>query len=287
MNKIIDICKFIILAFLLTFIMGIPSLFIGFYQGLYDAGTGINLSVLETNQFLMIVELMGGIMLPLFLLATYKQNKQELDIVMPFSKEKRLSKYILGYTLGLLLLLTIWSISVYFSGFQITMVWSMSNFRLLILFFLGYGFQGMAEEIVCRGYLQGRLMKITQKRVAIIISALFFSFMHATNDGITLMALISLFLFGIFTGIIRSYTNDLWAVGAFHSAWNFMQGPVLGVSVSGNSNQALILESKDTPNKVFFNGGLFGLEGSGLTVIIFVIVITLVLFIGEKRRKYK
>ena len=66
MNKIIDICKFIILAFLLTFIMGIPSLFIGFYQGLYDAGTGINLSVLETNQFLMIVELMGGIMLPLF-----------------------------------------------------------------------------------------------------------------------------------------------------------------------------------------------------------------------------
>lgn len=163
----------------------------------------------------------------------------------------------------------------------------MSNFRLLILFFLGYGFQGMAEEIVCRGYLQGRLMKITQKRVAIIISALFFSFMHATNDGITLMALISLFLFGIFTGIIRSYTNDLWAVGAFHSAWNFMQGPVLGVSVSGNSNQALILESKDTPNRVFFNEGLFGLEGSGLTVIIFVIVITLVLFIGEKRRKYK
>ena len=101
------------------------------------------------------------------------------------------------------------------------------------------------------------------------------------------MALISLFLFGIFTGIIRSYTNDLWTVGAFHSAWNFMQGPVLGVSVSGNSNQALILESKDTPNKVFFNGGLFGLEGSGLTVIIFIIVITLVLFIGKKRRKYK
>ncbi|MHC3867339.1 hypothetical protein ACXONV_09630, partial [Streptococcus thermophilus] len=97
-------------------------------------------------------------------ITTYKQNKQELDIVMPFSKEKRLSKYILGYTLGLLLLLTIWSISVYFSGFQITMVWSMSNFRLLILFFLGYGFQGMAEEIVCRGYLQGRLMKITQKK---------------------------------------------------------------------------------------------------------------------------
>ncbi|MDA5520699.1 hypothetical protein PIG81_08475, partial [Streptococcus thermophilus] len=57
-------------------------------------------------------------------ITTYKQNKQELDIVMPFSKEKRLSKYILGYTLGLLLLLTIWSISVYFSGFQITMVWS-------------------------------------------------------------------------------------------------------------------------------------------------------------------
>lgn len=278
MNKIISIGKFIILAFLLTFIMGISSVFIGIYVG----ATGMTQYELSSNKVLMIVQLIGEITLPLFLLNLYKQKPTELDVVMPFNKKGRGSKYFLGYILGLLLFLIIWSISLYFSGFHTTNVWSMSSVSLLILFFLGYGFQGMAEEIVCRGYLQGRLMQITNKKIAIIISALFFSFLHSANSDVTMMALVSLFLFGIFTGIIRYYTNDLWFVGAFHSAWNFIQGPVLGVSVSGNDNQALIFQSKVIPDKDFINGGNFGLEGSGLTIIVYLVVIFLAINLGRK-----
>lgn len=273
-----SIGKFVLLAYLLTFIMEIVSVCVGFYV---DA-TGMSIDELSSNKVLIIVQLIGEITLPIFLLNFYKEKITELDIVMPFSKKDKLSKYFLGYTLGLLLFLIIWSVSVYLSGFHVVNVWSMSNIGLLLLFFLGYGFQGMAEEIVCRGYLQGRLMQITNPKVAIVISALFFSFLHGANDGITLTALVSLFLFGIFTGIIRYYTNDLWAVGAFHSAWNFIQGPVLGVSVSGSDNQALILQSNVIPNKDFVNGGSFGLEGSGLTVLAYLVVIILTIILNTK-----
>lgn len=76
--------------------------------------------------------------------------------------------------------------------------------------------------------------------------------------------------------------NGLWIVGAFHSAWNFIQGPVLGVAVSGNDNQALIFQSKVIPDKDFINGGTFGLEGSGVTIIAYLVVIVLAIIIGRK-----
>lgn len=160
MKKILDVGKFVLLAFLLTFVMGIIPVFVGIYAG----ATGTSIGSLLNNKIVAIIELIGEVTLPLFLFVLYKRNKKEFNVIMPFPKENRLIKYFLGYILGALLFLIIWFLSVSFGGIRVINVWSIPNASLLILFFLGYGIQGMAEEIVCRGYLQGRLMQITNKK---------------------------------------------------------------------------------------------------------------------------
>jgi membrane protease YdiL (CAAX protease family) len=69
-----------------------------------------------------------------------------------------------------------------------------------------------------------------------------------------------LFAAGILLGVAYAVTHNLWLPIALHFGWNFLQGPVLGLTVSG--------QSVDSGWRVFrlagpdlFTGGAFGLEG--------------------------
>lgn len=197
----------------------------------------------------------------------YRKNKQELIIVMPFPRQRLLLNYFFGYSIGAVLFTVIWVIAWLLNGIFIKNVWNIDSMNMLFVLFLGYGIQGMGEEIICRGYLQGRLTQILSVKLAVILSALFFSCLHLSNDGITVIAFIVLFLFGLIVSIIRYQTNNLWIVGAFHSAWNFIQGPVLGVAVSGSSSDSLVIQSINLPGKEYLSGGEFGLEGSLLSLL--------------------
>lgn len=97
--------------------------------------------------------------------------------------------------------------------------------------------QGMTEEVIFRGYLQGRLEKEVSKRWAILISALAFALAHLGNSGVGINALIGLTLFGILMSLFRTYTGDLWLAGAFHSAWNFAEDRYLGPQFQGSMVQ--------------------------------------------------
>ena len=66
--------------------------------------------------------------------------------------------------------------------------------------------------------------------------------------------------------------ENIWIVGAAHSIWNFVQGTIFGVSVSGIQIKRTVFVGKSVEGASFINGGKFGLEG-GLSV-------TLVLLAG-------
>ena len=100
--------------------------------------------------------------------------------------------------------------------------------------------------------------------------------MHLGNSGISILAFINLVIFGVFAALIRYHSNSLWFIGAFHSAWNFTQGPLLGVAVSGNGNQQFVLFSKLSDVTALINGGSFGLEGSLITTLILLVAIFVV-----------
>lgn len=145
--------------------------------------------------------------------------------------------------------------------------------------------QGMTEEVIFRGYLQGRLEKEVSKRWAILISALAFAFAHLGNSGIGINALIGLTLFGILMSLFRTYTGDLWLAGAFHSAWNFAEGPLFGTPVSGINGTSVILASRPVSGSVMLNGGTFGIESSYLVFVGLFILVILTYYLGQNYAK--
>jgi len=71
-----------------------------------------------------------------------------------------------------------------------------------------------------------------------------------------------LLLFAVFTALWVLRQGSLWSVIAFHAAWNWVQGNVAGIAVSGNEapGGALVRLVPDGPAAL--SGGAFGAEGS-------------------------
>ena len=139
---------------------------------------------------------------------------------------------------------------------------------MLVILFAGFMVQGMAEEVLCRGYF---LVSLARKRgnvwMGIIVSALAFGALHLGNAGIAPLAFVNLILFGIFAGVYFVKRGNIWGIAAFHSVWNFAQGNVYGILVSGNDFGTTIFNSTINEDMTLINGGAFGLEGGILTTI--------------------
>jgi len=89
-------------------------------------------------------------------------------------------------------------------------------------------------------------------------------------------------LFGIFAGVYFIRRGNIWGVAAVHSIWNFAQGNIFGVLVSGNDFGTTIFTSTINENLTILNGGDFGLEGGILTTI--VMVAGIVIMMQTKQR---
>jgi membrane protease YdiL (CAAX protease family) len=126
--------------------------------------------------------------------------------------------------------------------------------------------QGPAEEIQCRGYLLPVLGARGGLWIGILGSSLIFAFQHALNPSLSVLAMINLMLAGIFFALYALVEGGLWGVFGFHTAWNWTQGSLLGLEVSGDQMIAAhpIFDLVET-GPDWFTGGAFGPEG-GLAV---------------------
>ena len=91
--------------------------------------------------------------------------------------------------------------------------------------------------------------------------------MHMSNEHVTVLAYINLFLCGLLFGLLFVESGSIWMVAALHSGWNFLQGNIFGISVSGTAKSSSVFDSSFADGWSFMNGGDFGLEG-GLAVTI-------------------
>ncbi|MBA2760467.1 MAG: CPBP family intramembrane metalloprotease [Segetibacter sp.] len=127
--------------------------------------------------------------------------------------------------------------------------------ELLIMIIVAF-----VEEVLFRGYLLNNLMQSMNRWIALIISAVLFALFHGSNPDINVIAIVNIFLAGLFLGLNYIYTKNLWFGIFFHFAWNFFQGPVLGFEVSGLKLQTLFQQLLTGPE--LWTGGEFGFEGS-------------------------
>ena len=130
---------------------------------------------------------------------------------------------------------------------------------------------GVTEEIIARGILFRVVEEGVGSWAALVFSALLFGFGHAANPGATLWSSVAIAVeAGLLLGMAYAWTRSLWFCMGLHAAWNFTQGPLLGIRVSGFDVDGLLESHTQGPELI--SGGAFGAEASILTVVICVSV---------------
>lgn len=147
---------------------------------------------------------------------------------------------------------------------------------------LGVG-AAISEEIVFRGVL----FRIVEEGLgtwgALVVSALAFGAVHLSNPNATLGSATAIAIeAGILFGLLYHVTRSLWLCMGLHAAWNVMEGPVYGTSVSGLPAHGWLQSTLTGP--AWLSGGHFGPEDSLVTVA-WCAALSLVLLIVALRRR--
>jgi membrane protease YdiL (CAAX protease family) len=166
--------------------------------------------------------------------------------------------------LGGLLLFMVLTTQLWVAGaYTITGV---ADAPLWSLFLLTAVAPAITEEIISRGIL----FRLTEEGlgtwIALAVSALFFGFMHAGNPGATAWSSIAISIeAGLLFGLLYHVTRSLWWCIGLHAGWNFVQGAIFGIPVSGIAVDGVFDSQLQGPD--WLDGGGFGAEASVLTVL--------------------
>jgi membrane protease YdiL (CAAX protease family) len=136
----------------------------------------------------------------------------------------------------------------------------------------------IAEEIVFRGYMLQTLLRSRMDFVAIVFTSALFMLIHADNPNVTYVGLANTFLAGIWFAVAYAKTRSLWLPIGLHFSWNWFQGSIFGMSVSGikEISEAPLLNAIDT-GPTWLTGGHYGIEG-GIACTIALAISALVVF---------
>jgi uncharacterized protein len=133
--------------------------------------------------------------------------------------------------------------------------------------FLLHFLVGISEEMLFRGILFRFLEEGFGSWIALILTALFFGYSHLSNPNATVWSAIAIALeAGVSFGAVYMATRSLWVAMGFHTAWNFLQGAIFGVSVSGTGAPADSLFNPLIQGNPWLTGGAFGIEASVIAV---------------------
>jgi membrane protease YdiL (CAAX protease family) len=125
----------------------------------------------------------------------------------------------------------------------------------------------VGEELIFRGYVQTNLHEGAGLAVALTLSSVLFGLFHALNPNVNRLGLFNIALAGVAMGYGYAVTGNLWLPIAYHFAWNFVQGPVLSLPVSGVRYGGL-LAAIDRGAAPLITGGAFGPEGGLLGTLV-------------------
>lgn len=129
---------------------------------------------------------------------------------------------------------------------------------------------GAFEEIVYRGYAFQTLLRGASPLVPILLFSLFFGLMHWNNPSRTFFSTANTVLAGVWLSIAYLKTRNLWFPTALHFAWNWAQGALFGIPVSGLlvPRQPLLLSTTGEP--FWLTGGSYGSEGGAATTLVLI-----------------
>ena len=158
---------------------------------------------------------------------------------------------------------------------------------ILLLLLLTVFIQASAEELLCRVYLYQRLRKKYRKPViAIVGNASFFALLHLPNQGVTLLSVFNILVFGILFTLVVYYMDSVWCAMAIHTAWNYTQNIIFGLPNSGFVFPYSVFKLDTSNARYSFAYHVnFGIEGAVLANIVLAVACVFLFLWGRKNGK--
>lgn len=275
-NPFLNLLISLVLILVSQFILVIPMAIIGFITVIKSNG----LSMTMDNETLTLINLFGtGFLIIICILYCKFSEKRNLRS-MGLIKKGAFKEYGIGLIVGLVMfsaVVLILMISGQLSFVKVTL----SSLPLIIIFFIGFMIQGASEEFLCRGFLLTSIAAKSGIILGIILNSCLFGFLHIFNSGFSILPMINIILVGIFFSVYAYRTDNIIGVCAIHTMWNFAQGNIYGILVSGMNIGPSILKVNSFSDSLL-SGGNFGAEGGLACTIVLIISTLLAVFIPKK-----
>ena len=190
-------------------------------------------------------------------------------MAMGFSPQGGLGDFLTGSVVGGFIFLSAVA-AAFFGGFaSFNPDFAKFSMTAMMASTLGMTLAAAGEEIMMRGYVLQELMSKFSTATSVIVSSLLFTVLHGAQlvqSDMAAVGALNIFLASVLLSLAYLATRTLWLPIGIHAGWNVMQGPVLGINVSGTdmatSWQPVTLSGPD-----MMTGGAFGLEASVLGLI--------------------
>ena len=166
------------------------------------------------------------------------------------------------------------------AGISHTIEYSFNEFEPLVLPLIFFVFiQCTAEEVLLRGYVPAVLEKEHSWDAVAFVSGALFIFHHELNMlhyGFNSIFCLNVFLLGVFLCLLIKWDGNFWIACGFHTAWNYMQFHILGLSNSGSTPDVCIFKGANSASSFFFDY-VYGFEGSLCATVLITIGILLLI----------
>ena len=126
---------------------------------------------------------------------------------------------------------------------------------------------GFMEELLFRGILFRWIEEFGGSWAALVVTSALFGLAHILNPNATWFSSFAIAVeAGVLLGGAYMLTRSLWFPMGLHAAWNFTQGEIFDVPVSGIDEHGLVQAKLSGPE--LLSGGQFGLEASVLALLL-------------------
>lgn len=118
------------------------------------------------------------------------------------------------------------------------------------------------EEVLFRGYLLQTFIRSNLTWLGLLLTSVLFATVHNANPSATWLSWLNTIIAGAWFGLAYLRTRNLWLPFGLHLAWNWAQGSIFGIEVSGLKElvpHPLLKEIDSGPD--WLTGGQYGLEG--------------------------
>jgi hypothetical protein len=187
-----------------------------------------------------------------------------------------------GIVTGLVIFSLVVGVIAAFGGYRVIGYHDVSVLVLALAISISSGF---SEEIFFRGFF----FRLTEKGLgtwtALGLSAALFGALHLGNPNATPLAAVAIMLeAGIMLAAVYMITRRLWAAIGLHAAWNFAQGGIYGIPVSGGSMDGVL--KPEIRGSDLLTGGAFGAEASLPAIVIATAFGLVLLYVAWRRGQF-